>query len=488
MTKLDIETPGIGVKWEAPRYLWFLVLPAVLGLIGYGFVLHDFFLADDFSMLLYASSARSWTAVFSQGGPWDEQWIRPLGLLAWWLNLQLFGLEPFGYHLFNLAFHVLNAALLAWLVFVLTGHALSGTIAGAAFAVLPNHPEAVTWISGRFDVLATSGVLASLLAWTRYLGVDGKPWQLALAILAYVGALLSKEMALCAPLMYVGLALWYFRPLSRRAWWGLVALAAVTVVYLGMRFELLGGMGGLPDEQGGSTHLHPSLGRLTHFAEHALASVVAPLNREVYPFPFHPLQIVPMLGMAVVLALCFRARGWKGGARDLAPFALAFLASLLPLAGWARLYLDNQQSRFLYLPSAFSCATIGASCAFLRAGASKRYARSAGLAVGIVIATWCVGLVLENQHWHRAASTTRRMIETFPPPVPGASGSVFVADLPDNYCGAYIFRNSFHRAAELFTAHGEGVLPVHSPADATPRKDELPSVVYRWSASDEQWR
>jgi hypothetical protein len=483
-----VDAPKCGMSWRAPHFLAFFALPAVLSLIGYACVLHDFFLSDDFSMLHVVATARSWMEVLKPNEAWGDRWIRPLGLLTWWINLRLFGVEPFGYHCFSLAFHVLNAALLAWLVYVLTDHAVAGAIAGSAFAVLPNHPEAVTWISGRFDVLATTGVLVSLLAWTRYLTSDGKWRHLALAVVAYLVGLLSKEMALCAPLLYLGLALWYFGPLSRRAWFGIFVLYAVTAAYLGIRVQLLGGMGGVLDERGHSVLLSVSLYRLKVFINHALGSVAAPLNRDMYPPHYHPLQVIPTLAFLAVLGMHLRARGWRMAVRELMPFAIAFAIAVLPVASWARLSLDNQQSRYLYLSTAFSCAAFGAAFAFVGTRPSNDFLRSALAAAAISIVTWDLGLILENRHWHHASSIARRMIESFPAPARQARARVFVAGLPDNYCGAYIFRNGFHHAVELFTRHEEVVVPVTWPNFAISQARGRPSIVYKWNANEEQWR
>jgi protein O-mannosyl-transferase len=254
-----------------------------------------------------------------------------------------------------------------------------------------------------------------------------------------------------------------------------------------MRLEILGGMGGMSDPNGRSVHLSFSLDQAARFSKDALMSVAAPLNRDIYPFAYNPLQIIPILSLSVVLGMCLWARGWKRVACDLAPFALAFAVSLLPLVGWARVCPDNQHSRFLYLPSVFSSAALGACFIFVRDCASKRCARLACLAAGIVIATWCAGLVLENRHWHRASSITRRMIDTFPASVPQAKDRIFVTGLPDNFCGAIMFRNGFHFAVELFTTHGERVLQITSPTYAITPGHRKPWIVYRWNASDEQW-
>src|SRR5260370_39533823 len=71
---------------------------------------------------------------------WIEVWAlrqtRPLAYFTFWLNQQIGGADPLGYHLFNLALH-LGAVLLAWkcLRRLVGGHA--GVIAAVDFAPAP---------------------------------------------------------------------------------------------------------------------------------------------------------------------------------------------------------------------------------------------------------------------------------------------------------------------------------------------------------------
>ena len=236
--------------WRAPDPRWHVLLPICLVAVGYGSTVFDFFLSDDFSMLHNAATASGPGEAAKLGENWNRRFFRPLPLLSWWAQFPLCGLEPLGYRLVNLAVHATNACLVAWLTAVLGASRLAGAVAGAAFAVFPNHPEAVTWLSGRADLFCTLGVAACLLSWLRFASAGGRARHLVLAAISLVWAVLSKEpgFLVVAFLPLVGVV-HVGRPGSRlvAAWVALVLLAALLWV---VRWYEVGGMGGVISKGG----------------------------------------------------------------------------------------------------------------------------------------------------------------------------------------------------------------------------------------------
>jgi len=126
---------------------------------------------------------------------------RPITVLTYWIGPRLFGPNPFGFHLENLLWHTATALLLLVLLRGLwPAEPLMAFGAAALFAVHPVHTEAVSYISGRSDVLAAFWGLLAFWAHRRA-DREGSPASLwrAAALAAWLVALGAKEMGRYGP-------------------------------------------------------------------------------------------------------------------------------------------------------------------------------------------------------------------------------------------------------------------------------------------------
>lgn len=112
---------------------------------------------------------------------------RPLTLISYSVNY-IFGKSPAGFHAVNILLHAVNVFLIFLLVFSLFKSKLLAFITAGIFMVLPIHTEAVSFISGRSDLLAFTFSLLTLLSvyYKRY-------W---LGSVVFLLALLAKESAI----------------------------------------------------------------------------------------------------------------------------------------------------------------------------------------------------------------------------------------------------------------------------------------------------
>ncbi|MGD0651504.1 MAG: tetratricopeptide repeat protein [Verrucomicrobiia bacterium] len=138
----------------------------------------------------------------------------PLTFTVFWIEYQLWGLNPFGFHLVNVLLQAANAILL-WRL--LSGLRAPGAWwAAAIFALHPVHVMSVAWITELKNVLSGFFYLAALLAYVRFCGLDGhggmqqprlkRFYGLALAL--YACALLSKTSTSIFPVAIL-LILWW---------------------------------------------------------------------------------------------------------------------------------------------------------------------------------------------------------------------------------------------------------------------------------------
>ena len=165
----------------------------------------------------------------------------PLVHSTFWAEYQLWGLDPRGYHVTNVALHALSAVL-AWRL--LARLAVPGAwLAAAVFAVHPVEVESVAWVTERKNVLSLACALASLLVYLRAAPPEAPPgtrpaplWRYAAALALYAAALFSKTVTASVPAVLLVVYWWKRGRLALRdvAWLAPffaagLALASVTV-------------------------------------------------------------------------------------------------------------------------------------------------------------------------------------------------------------------------------------------------------------------
>ncbi len=133
---------------------------------------------------------------------------RPVVIFSWALDWQLWGMNPVGYHLTNVAIHAINAGLLMGM-----GHELGrrikapnalllGWIMAALWALHPMTTEAVTYITGRSESLATLFYVGSVLEWLRWRR-EGGPFHLLLSFLSFTLGMATKEISATIPMAII---------------------------------------------------------------------------------------------------------------------------------------------------------------------------------------------------------------------------------------------------------------------------------------------
>ncbi len=150
-------------------------------------------------------------------------YFRPLMTLSLALDHRLFGLEPAGYHLHNLAWHLAAIAALFGLALPRLG-AGRAAVAALVFGLHPVQSEAVVWVAARNDLLCATFSLLALAAFDRR--------RDALGALAVLAACCAKEAGVLAPALLVAWRLAFAeRPRARE----LAAASVATALYLGLR-------------------------------------------------------------------------------------------------------------------------------------------------------------------------------------------------------------------------------------------------------------
>ncbi|HOW97129.1 MAG TPA: tetratricopeptide repeat protein [Kiritimatiellia bacterium] len=196
------KEPGPSGTWPWAAALLALAFAAYLPVLGAGFVWDDDNHVTENATLTSAQGLRGiWLGLREN----ETCQYYPLTFTAFWAQYRLWGLNPLPYHLVNVLLHGLNAILL-WRL--LARWRLPGAWAAAAiFAVHPIHAMSVAWVTELKNVLAGAFMLLTLLAWEAW---DRRRTAglYALALLAYLAAVLSKTAAAALPVLMLLVAWW----------------------------------------------------------------------------------------------------------------------------------------------------------------------------------------------------------------------------------------------------------------------------------------
>lgn len=187
-----------------PRMALLAVL--AVGLAAFATSLNGGFLADDFTYIgRFASFPLSdWPQLFVKewsGGVWGFplRELRPFAALSYIIDSRIWGGNPVGYRLTNMALHLASTGLVAGLAWRYSGGRVWAALtAGFVFALHPAHIEPVTWITGRVDLIGTVAALAFIAAAERYVDSGRCAWA-AGALMALLVGIFSKEFCMLAP-------------------------------------------------------------------------------------------------------------------------------------------------------------------------------------------------------------------------------------------------------------------------------------------------
>jgi len=182
------------------KYIFALILITVLAyLSSFG----NDFVWDDLNNIVNSKQLDGpvvWQNILFKLQP-PAQFYRPIPSLTIVLDHFLWGKNPFGYHLTNFLFHLINGILIFYITISLTNTPIISFTCALLFAIHPAHTEAITYISGRSDPICAFFLLASFLLYLTSLNAI-RYRQLVyfgVALLLFLFGLLSKEIAIVFP-------------------------------------------------------------------------------------------------------------------------------------------------------------------------------------------------------------------------------------------------------------------------------------------------
>jgi len=167
---------------------------------------------------------------------------KPLVLLSWIAEVNIYGYNKVGFHSVNLLFHTINSILVFFLTIMLARQfritkkqpELVALFTAVLFAVHPLHVESVAWAMGRKDLFYAFFFLLGMLSYLKYLAKPSVKWMTAVVV-CFIASLLSKSPAVMFPFVLLLIDYSYRKELNLKAviakWPVFVALLVGLTLY-----------------------------------------------------------------------------------------------------------------------------------------------------------------------------------------------------------------------------------------------------------------
>jgi len=135
----------------------------------------------------------------------------PLTLLSLAVDYHFWGMNPKGFILGNIIFHILNTVLVFLIFIRFTKKTEMALIIALLFAIHPMRVESVVWISERKDVLYAFFYLLALFTYLKYITTNYLKKYYWLTLLFALLSLLAKAMAVSLPIVLLLFDYYYNR-------------------------------------------------------------------------------------------------------------------------------------------------------------------------------------------------------------------------------------------------------------------------------------
>lgn len=342
---------------------------------------------------------------------------QPLAWLSHGLDFALWGMDARGYHLQNVLWHTMSAALM----FLVSRRVLSlarplregepswsldgaSFLAALVFSVHPLRVESVSWASERRDVICCAFVLAAVWAYLT-------PRYVKFVFGFFLLSLFAKGMALLLPVALLALDVYPLRRIGPRGEGLAAALKQkLPLIALSIIFGLLGLA--VQHRIRWTYDQHDLLAR----AVQAAYALVFYAGKTAWPSGLMPLyELRPPLdpfaarfsacAAAVVIAagLCWRERKSRPW---LAASAFWYAVLLFPVSGLFQFGPQLVADRYSYITTLPFAVLAGAS---FRAGLARRRAASIALSIAVIVAL-ASACVRQQSFWKDSETLWARVL------------------------------------------------------------------------------
>lgn len=415
----------------------FAVAIIVLSFVAYGGSLDNRFTNWDDNWLITENriiqdpSAENLWHIVNPAAPREElgNEYLPVRDLSYVLNHSLDGLNPTGYHFFDLLMHIIVSLLVMLLAWRLTRQPWLAGLAGLLFAVHPVHVEAVAWASSRKDMLSTVFLMLSVHLYisarrekSDSSRLRGSKLALGLALGCFVLALTSKMTAVVLPALLLGVELFFgkqlaqadskTRALKQAPFWGMSAAFTLLTTYIGS------GLMREPYGDGKFQSLLTATSAITRdfqiliTGRPTVAAVDMPVQTGFGASVIIGLLIVAILGGLVAIGIKHARSEKPNPLILLLAFCSAwFVVSLSPVSNVLVQIGTVFAERYLYIPSIGYCIAIAGVMTWLVQKNRKILIPMLVPLFGLVVVFWAVFTTYAAANWANSETLWQHTID-----------------------------------------------------------------------------
>ncbi len=417
------------MKNNTKKNIIIITLIIILTALSYINTLNNSFVYDDNTYVVENRQIRSASNIpkaFISSYPPDSKGqglYRPLVTVSYIIDYALWGLNPKGFHLANIIFHILTSIIVYLLAFEIIKTQWPSAVVGIVFALHPVHTETVTWVVGRAEVMAG---LFYFLAFLFYIKAVNLPFfknrQFIFSNIFYFLALLSKEIAITLPILLFVYDYFFVQRqrsteiielLKRRYLYFII----LTFIYIIIRYAVLGAF--TPQK---NLSFNPDVGLYERFLTiivvigYYIRLLFLPFNLTVdYVFPKIASIGLPVIiyGGVLLVSIAIAVLLYKRSKR-LSFSILIFFVTILPVSNIMPIG-ELIAERFLYIPLISFALLIGISTDYFFIRFPSRFLRII-ISIPLILLALFYSLltISRNYDWKDAFTLWKATIYTMP--------------------------------------------------------------------------
>ena len=272
----------------------------------------------------------------------------PVTMLSYMLDYSIWGLNPVGYHIQNIFWHIIATIFIYKIFRFFKIQNWIALLICLAFALSPQRVESIVWISERKDVLCAAFYFASMYCYIKSSNKTG----ILLSFFLFILAMLSKPMAISLPLilyLYEHYKVSSYKTIfyPKRLW----SFFAIALFLAPLSYIAQGE--GIKNSLSFFSKLCTLFYNLIWYAY----KTILPLNLSpIYPKiqdnaeTFIVLLLCAVLILSIFVFLILKKRNLFS---IVLPVILSYIVALLPVSGIVELGSIDHSDRYSYIPSVF---------------------------------------------------------------------------------------------------------------------------------------